>query len=241
MITRSRAGMAAARTLSRVVLPVPVAPDTAMAIPAATMASSSLAVAGSRAFRSIRSSSWSRRLAKLRMVTTGPSGASGQHGMEPLAAREAGVDPGAGLVHAEPERGDHALHQGGHGGGRGEADGGPFDGARPLHPDLGGAVDHDVGDQRVGEQGRERAEPGQLVADRAATSVRSGRELDAVLVEGVGHRRPEAGEVARDRAGRGQPALDPLTARAPRRRRAGSADGAGAGVVGCGSGTRRPP
>jgi hypothetical protein len=63
--------------LSRVVLPVPVAPDTAMAIPAATMASSSRAVPGSRAFRSIRSLSWSRRRAKLRMVTTGPSGASG--------------------------------------------------------------------------------------------------------------------------------------------------------------------
>ena len=75
--TRSWAGMTAARTLSRVVLPVPVAPDTAMAIPAATMASSSLAVAASRAFRSTRSRSWSRRLAKVRIVTTGPSGASG--------------------------------------------------------------------------------------------------------------------------------------------------------------------
>jgi hypothetical protein len=63
--------------MSRVVLPVPVAPDTAMAIPAATIASSSLAVAMSRAPCSIRSRSSRRRLAKVRMVTTGPSGASG--------------------------------------------------------------------------------------------------------------------------------------------------------------------
>jgi hypothetical protein len=48
-----------------------------MAIPAATIASSSWAVVASRAFRSIRSPSWSRRRAKARIVTTGPSGASG--------------------------------------------------------------------------------------------------------------------------------------------------------------------
>jgi DNA invertase Pin-like site-specific DNA recombinase len=55
----------------------PVAPQITVATPAATMASRSRPVVGSRAPRSTRSVSQSRWRAKVRMVTTGPSGASG--------------------------------------------------------------------------------------------------------------------------------------------------------------------
>jgi len=54
-----------------------VRPQTAVATPAATMASRRRPVVGSSAPRSTRSASQSRRRAKVRMVTTGPSGASG--------------------------------------------------------------------------------------------------------------------------------------------------------------------
>ena len=120
--------------LSRVVLPVPVAPDTAMAIPAATMASSSLAsgVEGVPVDQvaELEPSPGEGADGEHRAV----GGERREHRMEPLAPREAGVDPGPRLVHPEPERGDHPLDQGGHGGGRGEADGGPLDGAATLHP-----------------------------------------------------------------------------------------------------------
>jgi hypothetical protein len=94
-------------------------------------------------------------------------GQRGKDRVEPLAAGEAGVDPGSGLVDPEPEGGDHALDQRGHCGGGREAHGGPFDGAAALDPHLGGTVDQDVGDRRVREERSQRAEPRQLVADRA--------------------------------------------------------------------------
>jgi hypothetical protein len=134
-----------------------------------------------------------------------------QHRVEPLAAREASVDPGPRLVHTQAKGRDHPLHHGGNSRRRGEPHGGPFDAATALYPDVGGAVDQDIGDGRVGEQRGERAEAGQLVADRAHDRRQAGLgQEDPVLAQRLGDRRPEAAGIRRDPAVGGQAPLDPL-------------------------------
>ena len=116
-----------------------------------------------------------------------------QHRVEPLAAREAGVDPGPRLVHAQPEGCHHPLHHGGNGRRRGEPHGGALDTAATLHPDVGGAVDQDVGDGRVRQQRCERTEAAQLVADGAHDRRRCGLgQEDPVVAQRLPDRRAEA-------------------------------------------------
>src|SRR6266511_4832220 len=137
-------------------------------------------------------------------------GERGEDGVEALAAGEPGVDPGSGLVDPQAEGGDDPLDQGGHGGGGGEPDRGALDRAVALDPDVGGAVDEHVGDGGVGQQRAERAEAGELVADRPDGGREARRrEQDALVAEGVGDRGPEpAGAGAQ--AGGGQAVLDPF-------------------------------
>ena len=98
----------AASALQHVVLPALVAPDTTMFQPARTIASRN---ATARHRRARTSSSGTARPPKRRIVTHGPSGASG--GSTACSARavgQAGVDHRRRAVEAQPERRDHPLH-----------------------------------------------------------------------------------------------------------------------------------
>jgi hypothetical protein len=74
---RSVSGTKDDSTLSSVVLPVPVPPDTRMFRPPRTHAEISPASAGVSVPRPMRSSTWSGSRENLRMVSMGPSTASG--------------------------------------------------------------------------------------------------------------------------------------------------------------------
>ena len=98
------------------------------------------------------------------------------HRMKPRAIGQPGIYRRRGPIDAQPEGRNDPLHRRHHRGITGERHRAAAEHARPLHPDLVGTVDQDVGDQRIGDQRLKRAESDQFV-DGAPGGVRIERRL----------------------------------------------------------------
>ena len=167
MVTmRSSSGMNDERTLSSVVLPVPVPPVTRMLSRPSTHRLASSASRGVRVLSRTRSSTVQGHLGEL---ADGEGGAVERErrddGVDPGAVGQAGVDHGRGLVDAAADLADDALddppqvvlgQEPGLGG---------VEPAGPLDVDRPGAVDHDLGDLGVGEEALEGAVAEDVLAD----------------------------------------------------------------------------
>src|SRR5919112_1870666 len=143
MVTiRSPSGMKEESTLSRVVFPVPVPPETMTLSRASTQACSSSAISGDSVPNPIRSSTPKGSLANLRMVSVEPRGGLVDPAADP--GDDPVDDPAQVLLGGEP------------GGGAGQL-------AVLLDVDRVRAVGHDLGDRRVVQQPLQRPEAEHVV------------------------------------------------------------------------------
>ena len=163
---RSSFGMNDERTLSVVVLPEPVPPETKMLRRASTHARRNSNISGVEVPNRMRSSVVNGLAANFRMVMTGPTSDSG--GMmaltrEPSGRRASTI--GERLVDAAADRGDDPVDDAHDVVVVLEDDVRQLELARALDVDLARAVDHDLGDGVVTEERLERPEADDLVGD----------------------------------------------------------------------------
>ena len=186
MVTiRSSLGMNEDSTLSVVVLPEPVPPETKTFRRASTQAFRKSNISGVAVPKRMRSSTVNGEAANLRMVMTGPTRLSG--GMmaltrEPSVRRAStiGLDSSMrrpiGRDDAVDDAHDVVVVL--------EGEVGQLEPAAALDVDLAGPVDHDLGDGLVAQQRLQRAEADDLVGDllQHAHPLGAG-EREALLVD----------------------------------------------------------
>lgn len=183
---RSSWGISADRALSSVVLPEPVPPATAMSCLSLTAHESSRENHAGRDPSPTRLSSVLIWPENLRMVTAGPSMATGRDDrVHAVSVRQARVHDGTRVVQPAAERRQDAVHDEHDLLGRVERRPGGKDAAITLVVDRGTSVHHDLGDRGVVEQGLKRTQAHYLVDDLPHESVPlvSVQLREAVLVE----------------------------------------------------------
>ena len=172
-------------TLSVVVLPVPVPPETMMLSRPTTQAWRKRAAWALSVPKRIRSSIWYGSLENFRMVRNGPAdGERVDDRVDAGAVGQAGVDHGLGLVDAAADLAHDLVDDAPEVGLVDEAGRGLLDAAGPLDVDRVRAVDHDLGDLLVLEEPVDRAVAEDVVGD----------VLDELGLVGGRQRRPLLGQ-----------------------------------------------